>query len=143
MISIGFLEQKPTEPEAEKASASYLMSLIVVMVGLPLPIINLIATIIFFLAHRKATYFVRWHSMQALLSQLFLFFMNSYCFWWTVAIIFTSKEITNNYIAYFLTVFIVNVIEFFITIYAATETRKAKHVRMAIFAEFTDLLIKK
>ena len=134
--------QKPSDHEAEKASASYLMSLIIVIVGLPLPILNLLATVIFFLGHRKSTYFVRWHSMQALFSQLFLFFMNSYGFWWTVAIIFTSKEITSNYIAYLLTIFIVNVIEFFITISAAIKSRKGVHVRMPVFCHFTDLLIK-
>ncbi len=143
MIRIEGTEINPSEHEAEAASSSYLMSLVVVLVGIPLPVINLIATIMFFIGNRKKTLFVRWHSMQALLSQLFLFFMNSYGFWWTIAIIFTSKEITNNYIAYILTIFMVNVVELVATIYAALETRKARHVRMPIFAEFTDQIIKR
>lgn len=52
--------QQYFDSELEKASNSYLMSLTVALVGLPFPIVNLIATIIFFLAHRKATsHFVR------------------------------------------------------------------------------------
>ena len=49
----------PGEHEAERASNSYLMSVVAVMAGLPLPIFNLIASIIFFFGNRKSTYFVR------------------------------------------------------------------------------------
>ena len=59
-----FLYQ-PNESETEIASNSYLMSLIAIIVGLPLPIVNLIATFIFYLSNRKSTYFVRWHCTQA------------------------------------------------------------------------------
>ena len=46
---------KPDDYEAEKASNSYLMSVVAVIAGLPLPIINLVATAIFFLGNRKGT----------------------------------------------------------------------------------------
>lgn len=40
------------EDSAEKSSNVYLMSLIGVMAGLPLPILNLLATIIFFVGNK-------------------------------------------------------------------------------------------
>jgi len=83
---------QPTEHENEKASNSYLMSLVAVIAGLPLPIINLLATFFFYLANRKSTFFVRWHCTQALLSQAVLLFANSYSFWWTVSIIITDEK---------------------------------------------------
>ena len=73
----------PGEHEAEKASNSYLMSLIAVIAGLPLPIVNLLATLIFFLGNRKGSYFVRWHCTQALVSQASLLVMNSIHKWKT------------------------------------------------------------
>ena len=76
---------KPAEHELEAASNSYLMSLLAVMAGLPFPIINLLATAVFYLANRHRTYFVRWHCTQALVSQLPLFCTNSVLFWWTFA----------------------------------------------------------
>ena len=91
MISIKKFEYEPGEHEAEKASTSYLMSLVAVIGGLPLPIINLLATFFFFVGNKKGTYFVRWHCMHALFSQLLLFFINSFGFWWTMTIIFSSK----------------------------------------------------
>lgn len=130
----------PGEHEAEKASNSYLMSLIALMAGLPLPIINLIATLIFYLGNRDGTHFVRWHCTQALLSQFSLLFMNSFGFWWTISIIFTDKEITSSYIAYLMTVVLFNAVEFVATIYTAVQTRKGKHVSWWFYGELTNVL---
>jgi len=113
------------------------------LMGMPLPIINLIATLIFFLGNRRSTYFVRWHCTQALLSQLSVFFLNSYAFWWTVSIVFTDVEISNNYIAYVITIVLFNLFEFISTIYTAIEVRKGKHIRWWILADITDQLIQK
>ena len=103
---------KITEEEAEKASNSYLMSLIAVIAGLPLPIINLIATLIFYMGNRKGSYFVRWHCTQALVSQASFLVVNSYGFWWTVSLILGDSEMTNSYIAYMITAVLFNMVEF-------------------------------
>lgn len=131
-----------TEHEAEAASNSYLMSLIAIICGLPLPIVNLIATVIFYFGNRKSTWFVRWHCTQALLSQLSLFLMNSYGFWWSIAIAFTEKEISGNYIAYLITIFIFNIVEFVATIFTAIQTRKGKHVEWWFYSSLTNLVCK-
>lgn len=132
----------PGEHEAEKASNSYLMSLIALIAGLPLPIINLIATFIFYLGNRKGTYFVRWHCTQALLSQFSLLFINSFGFWWTVSIVFDEEQITNNYIAYLITAFVFNLAEFIATIYTAIQTRKGIHVEWWMYGSLTNLICK-
>jgi hypothetical protein len=132
----------PGEHESEKASNSYLMSLIAVMAGLPLPIINLIATVFFYVANRKGTYFVRWHCIQALISQLSLLSMNSFGFWWTISIIFRDNHVTNKFIAYLITIFIFNLVEFIGTIYTAVETRKGIHVEWWLFGDITNLFCK-
>ena len=124
---------QPSENENEKASNSYLMSLVAVIAGLPLPIINLLATFFFYLANRKSTYFVRWHCTQALLSQAVLLFANSYSFWWTVSIIFTDEKVSNQYFAYLFTVIAFNILEIISTIYCAIQTRKGKHVSVFFF----------
>lgn len=133
----------PTESEAEKASNSYLMSLIAIMVGFPLPIINLMATLFFYIANRKSTYFVRWHCIQALLSQLSLFVINTIGFWWTVSVLVSEDEhISNPYLAYVITVFVVNVFELAITIAAAIKTRKGHHVSWWFYGSLTQMICK-
>jgi uncharacterized Tic20 family protein len=130
----------PGEHEAEKASNSYLMSMVALIAGLHLPIVNLVATLIFYLSNRKATYFVRWHCTQALLSQLSMLFVNSTGFWWTIRIIFTDEKVSNRYFAYILVALIFDIIEFIATIYAAIETRKGKHVSWIIFGPLTNII---
>jgi hypothetical protein len=133
---------EPGEHEAERASNGYLMSLVAVIAGLPLPIINLLATLIFFLGNRKGSYFVRWHCMHALLSQLSLLFVNSAGFWWTIHIIFDNEIVTNEYIAYMITLFVFNLSEFIATINAAMVTRKGKHVEWWFYGGLTNAVCK-
>ena len=142
MIATLKFQYEPDEHEAEKASNSYVMSLVAIMGGLPMPIINLIATLFFYLGNRKGTYFTRWHCTQALLSQFFLLPFNSAGFWWTVSIIFTSETISSKYIAYILTIFIFNLIEFVGTIYTAIATRKGEHVEWWVIGGITNLICK-
>lgn len=130
----------PSEHEAEKASNSYLMSLVAAIAGLPLPIINLIATLVFYVGNRKGTYFVRWHCTQALLSQLSLLFINSAAFWWTVSVMFTDEKISSRFIAYMITVIIFNIAEFITTIYTAIATRKGKHVEWWFYGAITNVI---
>ena len=142
MITKTSFAYKPCEHENEKASGSYLMSLIALMAGLPLPIVNLIATFIFYLGNRKGTFFVRWHCTQALLSQFSLFFMNTISFWWTINIFLQHKEISNLYIAYMFTVIIFNITELIVTIYTAIKTRKGVHVSWFFYGPLTNLICK-
>ncbi len=142
MILVQDFEYKPGEHEAEKASGSYLMSLVALVGGLPFPIINLFATLGFFMANRKGTHFVRWHCTQALLSQFSLLFINSFGFWWTISIIFSSEQITNNYIAYIITIIIFNLTEFVATIYTAIKTGKGQHVSWWLYGDVTNLICK-
>ena len=132
----------PSEHELEKASNSYLMSLVALIAGMPLPIINLVATFFFYIGNRKGTYFVRWHCIQALLSQLSLLFMNSFGFWWTVSIIFGPETITNKYLAYIITVFFFNIIELVATIYTAIKVRKGEHISWWFYGDITQFICK-
>jgi len=143
MIQTSNFAYKPGEHEAEKASSSYLMSLIALVAGLPLPIVNLFATFFFYIANRKGTYFVRWHCTQALLSQVSVLFINSFGFWWTISIIFQEESISNNYIAYMIAALIFNLFEFIATMYTAIQTRKGIHVEWWFYALLTDRLCKK
>ncbi|MDF1697070.1 MAG: hypothetical protein P1U56_14605 [Saprospiraceae bacterium] len=142
MISIEQFSYSPHDNESEKASNSYLMSLLAIMAGLPLPIINLAATFIFYMGNRKSTYFVRWHATQALLSQFSLLAMNTVAFWWTINIFTQNTEISTLYISYIMAVAIFNLGEFAATIYTAIQTRKGIHIKWWFYGELTDLLCK-
>lgn len=133
---------KPNDNEAEKASNGYLMSLIAIIAGLPLPIINLIATFIFYLGNRKGSYFVRWHCTQTLISQFTVLIMNSVGFSWTMSILFGDNSMSNRYMAYIITIFVFNLVEFIVTIAAAVKVRKGQHVHWWFWGTLTDLICK-
>jgi uncharacterized Tic20 family protein len=132
----------PSEDEAEKASNSYVMSVVAIMAGMPLPIVNLIATLIFWLGNRKGTYFVRWHCTQALLSQFSVLAMNSAGMYWTLSIIFGSNTANNSYFAYLFTIIFFNIMEFIATVYTAIATRKGKHVEWFFYGPLTNAICK-
>lgn len=131
------------EFEQERASNIYLMSLAIVIVGLPLPIINLIATFFMYLSNRNKTWFIRWHSLQALLSQTAIAAINGFGMYWTLSVFFTDETVSNSYIAYLITAFTFNLLEFIGTIYAAVQTRSGYHVSFWFFGPLTDLLCPK
>lgn len=133
----------PREDEKEKASNGYLMSVMVIMAGLPLPIINLLATGLFYLLNRRATYYVRWHCMQALLSQLTILVINSIALTWTIKAFMGSVPFTNRYFGYMALIIALNIFEIILNISAAIKTRKGVFVKYWFWGELTDLLIAK
>lgn len=129
--------------ELEQASGVYLMSLAVALVGLPLPIVNLLATVGFAFAVRKSrSSFVRWHCLQALVSQVPLFVTNTILFWWTIALFLGKTPLTSFYFAYLFTIILFNVLELFATVYAAIRVRQGKHIKFFACGALIDLVYK-
>lgn len=133
----------PCEDEKERASGCYIMSLVAVMIGLPMPIINLLATGIFYFMSRKGSFFVRWNSIQALVSQVPLFVMNNILFWWTIRILFCFTELSSVYIAYFITVNLYNIYDFIETVHSAVNTRKGRIHKWYLYGTITDKMCKR
>lgn len=133
---------KPNDMEAEKASNSYLMSLLAVMAGMPFPVVNLLATVIFYFSNRNSTYYVRWHCTQTLLSQLTLLIVNSVGFSWTMSIMFGDNVLTNKYLGYIVTIALFNIAEFIVTINAAVKTRKGIHTEWWFWGDLTSMVCK-
>jgi uncharacterized membrane protein len=131
------------EEEAEQASFAYLMTTLIVIVGLPMPIINVIGSIIFYLANRKkSSYFVRFHSLQSMLSQLCVVPVNAVGVSWTLGILFGDLHVTNYYVAYIITIVAFNILEFVSSVYAAVQVRKKADVRFWLFGPMTELIYK-
>lgn len=142
MIFLKEFSYKPANTESEKASYSYVMSLIALAGGMPLPVLNFLATLIFYLGKRNSTYFVRWHCTQALFSQLALFILNSIGFYWSMSIIFWGSSVTNGFIAYLMVVILANITEFIATIFTSVNTNKGKHVEWWLYGALTNQICK-
>lgn len=142
-MKITEFEYPPGEHEIQKASNSYVMSLIAMIAGMPLPVINLAATLIFYLGNRKATYFVRWHCTQALLSQSSMLIINSISVTWIFMILFGDIRLSNDFIAFIITVLLFNLTESIATIYAAIRTGRGEHVEFWFFGKLTNIICRR
>jgi len=152
--------------EFEQAGNSYMMTIVGIIAGLPLPIINVLASVGYYMAYRKSSYFVRWHSIQAILAQLVMLPFNSVLFWWTVSIISNANLDLNGierrtyyehrstfsdifsgatmyYWLYLAIILFMNLIEFFGVIYTGSRVKKGENVRWFLIANITDALCRK
>ncbi len=133
---------RPQPHEFEKASYAYLVSILSFVVAIPLPIVNLVATLVYYLGIRKSTYFVRWHGIQAILTQLAILPFNSIAFWWFVDALINEESLSMNFWLYLIFVLIINATEFIASIITASSVRGGRHVRWWIYATITDAIVK-
>ena len=136
------LSYMPTESEKENASNAYIITMMTVTLGLPFPILNLFACIGFYFLIRKKTPFTKFHSLQAITSQVPVILMNSAAIIWIIRILFQKAAISNEFISYVITVAIFNVIDIAYNIVAAMKARKGLLYSYALFGPLSWMLIK-
>ena len=137
MIEQDMQFQKPSEQDAEDASNSYLIALIVVF-----PLLGFLAGALYLHNNRKSSYFVRWHCMQSLLSQVIILPLNSYCFWWTLSVVCGDLAFSASFINTLILAFLFNVLEIIALIYTAIKVRTGEHVEWRLYRSLTNFICK-
>ncbi len=123
--------------EKEDAMGAYLMMFAALAAGLPLPIINLFASIIYFFIHRSHSLFVRFHTLQALLSSLVTSLLNAAAVFWTLRIfLFNYADATNLYKGFIAMIILVNIAYIIYNIIAAVRARKGRFFYMTFFGRY-------
>ncbi len=111
--------------EKEDAMGAYLMMFAAMGAGLPLPIINLIAIIIYYYLNKSASLFVRFHTYQALISQVPTTLMNAVAVFWGIRVAFFDDWFfTDALKGYLALVIVANIIYFILGIVGAVKARK-------------------
>jgi uncharacterized membrane protein len=111
--------------EKEDAMGAYLMMFASIGAGLPLPIINLIAAIVYFIINKSKSRFVKFHSFQSLLSQLPTTLINAAGVFWAMQIFFFENfELNDTFKGYVLMAIVLNLIYFAFSIVGAMKARK-------------------
>ena len=124
-----------SEREKEDAMGAYLMMFAAVAAGLPLPIINLIASIIYYFINKSKSRFVRFHAYQSLLSQIPTSLINAGLVFWAVRIFFFDWEINNTFYGYLWMAIIANLLYFIFSIVAAVRARKGRFYYFIFFGK--------
>ncbi|MFC2130655.1 DUF4870 domain-containing protein [Bacteroidota bacterium] len=125
--------------EREDAMGAYLMMFAAIGAGLPLPVINLIAAIIYYFMNRHKSLFVRFHVLQSLLSQIPTSLINAIAVFWGVRILFFGVEFTDLYKGYLVLVALANLVYFIFSIIAAVKARRGKFYYFIFFGKYAYL----
>ncbi len=105
--------------------------------GLPLPIINLLAAVIYYYVNRDKGRFVRFHTLQSLYSQIPTTLLNAGLIFWIIRAIFRPasmdvefiwEDLTSGhfFIAYLCLVVLANLLYVIFSIVAAVRARKGR-----------------
>jgi uncharacterized Tic20 family protein len=122
--------------EKEDAMGAYLMMFAAVGAGLPLPIINLIAAVIYYFINRSKSRFVNFHSFQAMISQLPTSLLNAAAVFWGIRIIVSDEwKLNNIYIGFVIMVVIANLLYIIFSIIAAVKARKGRFYYFMFFGK--------
>tara|TARA_B100000780_G_scaffold257049_1_gene206616 strand:+ start:1345 stop:1842 length:498 start_codon:yes stop_codon:yes gene_type:complete len=114
-----------TKRECEDAMGAYLMMFASIAAGLPLPIVNLLASVVYYFANKDKGRFVRFHALQSLWSQLPTSVINAGMIFWTIQIFFFENFEVNDYYWGYLIFFVVaNILYFIFSIVGAVKARK-------------------
>jgi uncharacterized membrane protein len=124
-----------SEREKEDAMGAYLMMFAAVAIGLPLPVINLIASVIYYFINRKKSRFIHFHSLQALLSQIPTTLINWALVIWAVTIFFTDATLSDSFWAYAVFAGTSTLLYFIYSLIAAFKARQGKFYYFLLFGK--------
>lgn len=119
--------------ERDDAMAAYLMMFASLAVGLPLPLINLIASLVYWLVNRKTSRFVAFHSLQSLLSHLPVTLVNAGLVAWTVAAIVSPVQFGPAFFWFLAFTVLLNVAYIVISIVALVHAHKGRFFYIPFF----------
>ncbi|MCV9385745.1 DUF4870 domain-containing protein [Reichenbachiella ulvae] len=127
-----------SKKEKEDAMGAYLMMFAAMGAGLPLPIINLVAAVVYYFVQQKNSRFVKFHSLQSLYSQLPTTLVNAGALYWTLQIFFfMNLEVTDPYIGYLIMAGILNLLYFIFSIVGAVKARKGQMYYFIFFGKLS------
>ena len=131
-----------TEREKEDAMGAYLMMFAAVAVALPLPVVNLIAAIVYYYVNRSKSRFVHFHSLQSLISQLPTTLLNWGLLYWSIRIwFFNSLEADDYFFGYLFTTVIANLLYLVFSIIGAVQARKGRMYYFLFFGKLSYELV--
>jgi uncharacterized membrane protein len=118
---------------------AYLMMFAAVAVALPLPIINLIAAIVYHIVNKNKSRFIHYHSLHSLIAQLPITLLNWGFLIWAIQIWwFNSMAISTELWIYASFVTLMNILYFTFSIIAAIHARRGEMYHFVIVGKMCE-----
>ena len=119
--------------EKEDAMGAYFMMFAVWGIGLPLPVLNLVAAVIYYFINKKNSRFTAFHSLQSLLSQIPVTAVNFFLVVWLIKILVAEPAFPDAFFIYLIFMVFANVIYIVFSVIALTRARKGQFYYMPFF----------
>ncbi len=124
--------------EKEDAMGAYLMMFAAAAVALPLPVINLIAAIVYYYLNKNKSRFIHFHALQSVLSQIPTTLLNWGLLIWLLQIyFFEAAEPNSIFTGYLIMVIIANLLYFIFSVIAAVKARNGKFYYFLFFGPYS------
>jgi uncharacterized membrane protein len=124
-----------TVSEREDAMGAYLMMFASLAAGLPLPIINLVASIVYYFVNREKGKFVHFHCLHSLYAQIPSSLLNAGGMFWGLRIVFDILPFDDTFKAYLIVVALANLLYFAFSIVAAVRARQGRFFYFVFFGK--------
>lgn len=125
-----------SEREKDDAMAAYLMMFASWAIGFPLPLINLIASLVYFFINRRTSRFVAFHSLQSLLFHIPVVCLNSGAVAWLIVLLATSFHHVGDFLIYLVFTALVNLLYIILSIVALVWARRGCFYYLPIVGRF-------
>ena len=122
-----------TEKEKDDALGAYLMMFAAWGAGLPLPLLNLIAAVIYFFVNKSKSRFVAYHSFQSLLTQIPISILNAGVIFWVIRSFIKKSKFTQEFFIFLIFVVVWNLVYVVLSLVACSRARKGRFYYMLFF----------
>jgi uncharacterized membrane protein len=124
------------ERERDDAMGAYLMMFASLAIGLPIPLVNLIASVIYFLVNRRTSPFTAFHSLQALLTHVPVVLLNAGAVGWLIGILVSQAGFHAAFFWYLFFTVLVNIAYVAWSIVALIHAHKGRFFYMPVVGRF-------
>lgn len=125
-----------TKREREDGMGAYLMMFASAALGAPLPIVNILAAVIYYFVNRNKGRFVRFHSYQSMMSQLVTGVLNSALVIWGIIKLVNQHDDWRVFIGYAVMTGVVNLAYIVLSIIAAVRARRGQFFYFLLFGSW-------
>jgi uncharacterized membrane protein len=124
-----------SQREKDDAMASYLMMFASWAVGLPLPLVNLVASVVYYVVNRKGSKFVAFHSLQSFLSQVPVSLLNAGVVGWGIGLLVKGDTAGNlwPFLGYVFFAAAINILYLVFSIVALVQANKGRFYYLPFF----------
>lgn len=121
----------------------YWVSLVVLVTTMAMPIINFVASVIYYFCRRKSTYPVRWHAMNILVTQLLLSIVNSFVWYSLWQLMWNEWSFSDGLAAFYVLAGLLNLGVVVFCVVCCIRAKRGKEVDCLLVSPLSHLLCPK